>query len=296
MTPLKTAGRGRPDEGKPARWRVYHALMRAKKRAGKTAGVGMALARPDETMVEAAELERGGADQREERGADAHDDERGAADQERERGAVDRGQLDHQPHEETSTRPGETAATSCAKSAAAQETPVEEKNNDAPVDAGCDEKNTAVLPKDGAYDDDMNYGALEESGHEMTEQLKNSAGIDEYKTLAAEIGSSMKSAEARKEINITGMIPLPNGKYDVLEINKRGPADGNEKEQLNGKCIDTAEIGYDQEREKALKTNDDTGDAKLRETGAADSAESGDEAADAARHMVFAIVVVTSDP
>ena len=64
MTPLKTAGRGRPDEGKPARWRVYHALMRAKKRAGKTAGVGMALARLDETMVEAAEPERGGADQR----------------------------------------------------------------------------------------------------------------------------------------------------------------------------------------------------------------------------------------
>ena len=167
MTPLKKAGRGRPDDnGKPARWRVYHAFMSAKERAGKTAGVGMTLARPDETMVEAAELERGGADQREERGADAHEDERGAADRERERGAVDREQHGHQRHDETSTRPGETAATSCAKSAAAQETPVEEKNNDAPVDAGSDQKNTAALPKDGAYDDDMNYGALEESGHE----------------------------------------------------------------------------------------------------------------------------------
>ena len=97
MTPLKKAGRGRPDDnGKPARWRVYHAFMSAKERAGKTAGVGMTLARPDETMVEAAELERGGADQREERGADAHEDERGAADRERERGAVDREQHDLQ--------------------------------------------------------------------------------------------------------------------------------------------------------------------------------------------------------
>ena len=160
MTPLKTAGRGRPDEGKPARWRVYHALMRARGRAGKTAGVGVgvALARPDETrLVETVELERGGADQREERGgAAAHDDERCAAGQERERGAVDREQLDLQRHDETSTRPGETA--SFAKSAAAQETPVEEKNNDAPVDAGCDEKNTAALPKDGAHDDDMKRG------------------------------------------------------------------------------------------------------------------------------------------
>ena len=74
MTPLKKASRGRlDDEGKPARWRVYHAFMSAKERAGKQAGVGMALARPDETMVE-TEQERppiGGADQREERGAGA---------------------------------------------------------------------------------------------------------------------------------------------------------------------------------------------------------------------------------
>ena len=63
MTPLKTAGRGRPDdEGKPAYWRVYHGYMRWKERAGKTAGVGMALARPDETMVKTVALERGGAD------------------------------------------------------------------------------------------------------------------------------------------------------------------------------------------------------------------------------------------
>ena len=101
MTPLKKASRGRlDDEGKPARWRVYHAFMSAKKRAGKTAGVGMALARPDETMVETVEPERGGADQREERGADAHEDEHGAAEQERERGAADREQHDHQRHDE----------------------------------------------------------------------------------------------------------------------------------------------------------------------------------------------------
>ena len=81
MTPLKKNGFKRPDdEGKPAYWGVYHGYMRWKERAGKTAGVGMALARPDETMVETVELERGGADQREERGgAAAHDDERCAA-------------------------------------------------------------------------------------------------------------------------------------------------------------------------------------------------------------------------
>ena len=50
-------------------------------------------------------------DQREERGgAAAHDDERCAAGQERERGAVDREQHDLQRHDETSTRPGETAS------------------------------------------------------------------------------------------------------------------------------------------------------------------------------------------
>ena len=186
MTPLKTAGRGRPDEGKPACWRVYHALMRARGRAGKTAGAGVTLARPDENrLVKTVEPERGGADQREERGgAAAHDDERCAAGQERERDAVDREQHDLQRHEETSTRPGETAATSCAKSAAAQETPVEEKNNDAPVDAGCDEKNTAALPKDGAYDEDMNYGALEaaflseeKSLHHITSPLSTSPSL-----------------------------------------------------------------------------------------------------------------------
>ena len=101
MTPLKKNGFKRPDdEGKPAYWCVYHGYMRWKERAGKTAGVGVALARPDETMVETVELERGGADQREERGADAHEDERGAAEQERERGAADREQHDHQRHDE----------------------------------------------------------------------------------------------------------------------------------------------------------------------------------------------------
>ena len=36
MTPLKKAGRGRPDDkGKPTYWRVYHAFMRGKERAGK---------------------------------------------------------------------------------------------------------------------------------------------------------------------------------------------------------------------------------------------------------------------
>ena len=93
MTPLKKeSGHGPDDDGKPARWRVYHALKRARERAGKTAGVGVALARLDETrLVETVEPERGGADQREERGgAAAHDDERCAAGQERERGAVDR--------------------------------------------------------------------------------------------------------------------------------------------------------------------------------------------------------------
>ena len=159
-------------------------------------------------------------------------------------------------------------------------TPVEEKNYDAPVYAGCDEKNTAALPKDGAHDDDMNYGVQEESGHEMTEP-KNGAGIDEYKTLAAEIGGSRKSAEARKEINTNIATPLQNCKCnDTEEIDKRRT---NEKEQLNCKCNDTAKIGYDQESAEALVEYDvddrNCGDDNEK-TGVADaeSANSGDVA------------------
>ena len=177
MTPLKKAGRGRPDDkGKPTYWRVHHGYMRWKERAGKTAGVGMALARPDETMVEAVELERGGADQREERGAGAHEDGRGAAEQERERGAADREQHDHQRHDEDIDETGRDGQQQEGRgSSPCAAYPVEEKNNDAPVNAGSDQKNTAALPKDGAYDEDMNYGTLKESGHEMTELLANSS-------------------------------------------------------------------------------------------------------------------------
>ena len=108
---------------------------------------------------------------------------------------------------------------------AAQENPVEEKNNDAPVDAGCDEKSTAALPKDGAHDDDMNYGVLEESGHEtMMAQPKDGAEIDdEYKTLAAEIGSSRKSAAARTEINTNIATPLQNCLRPKNPIHRAAP-------------------------------------------------------------------------